>query len=241
MNEEVQPIFDGIVAGKTRDVLAGIQDALGAGVAVDVIINNGMIAAMSEVGYRFEDGEIFVPEMLVAARAMQAGMDAIRPYITEGDIQPAGRVLFGTVSGDLHDIGKNLVSVMLEGAGFVVVDLGKDVSAPEFVKAVREQEPDILALSALLTTTMPESKGGCGGVKRSRYPQRGESAGRGCTSHAGIRRPDRCRRLCAQCRSRRYRGQRPDGHLAVAPRAYLELCRRSPTLLRDSGVAGILE
>jgi 5-methyltetrahydrofolate--homocysteine methyltransferase len=158
MNEKVQPIFDGIVAGKTRDVLAGIQDALGAGVPVDVIINNGMIAAMSEVGYRFEDGECFVPEMLVSARAMQAGMDAIRPYITEGDIQPAGRVLFGTVSGDLHDIGKNLVSVMLEGAGFVVVDLGKDVSAPEFVKAVREQEPDILALSALLTTTMPNLK-----------------------------------------------------------------------------------
>lgn len=158
MNEKVQPIFDGILAGRTRAVVAAIDDALAAGVAVDVIINQGMIAAMSEVGRLFEAGDVFVPEMLVSARAMQAGMDAIRPHITEGDIQPAGTVLFGTVSGDLHDIGKNLVSVMLEGAGFEVTDLGKDISAPEFVKAVQEHRPDILALSALLTTTMPNLK-----------------------------------------------------------------------------------
>ncbi len=158
MNENIQPIFDGIVGGDRPAVLQRIQAALEAGIRVGEIINAGMIAAMREVGKRFEAGDFYIPEMLVAARAMQAGMEAVKPYLTEDDIEVAGDVLFGTVSGDLHDIGKNLVSVMLEGAGFQITDLGTDVSAEQFVEAVEERQPDILALSALLTTTMGNLK-----------------------------------------------------------------------------------
>jgi 5-methyltetrahydrofolate--homocysteine methyltransferase len=145
--------------GKRPDVLEAIQAALDAKIPVDVIINEGMIAAMGEVGRRFESGEFYIPEMLVAARAMQAGMNAVKPYLGEAGIQQVGTVVIGTVSGDLHDIGKNLVSVMLEGAGFKIVDLGTDVPAARFVQAVSEYRPDILAMSALLTTTMLNLQG----------------------------------------------------------------------------------
>lgn len=158
MNEHIERIFNGILTGKRPDVLEGIDAALQANVPVQQIINEGMIAAMAEVGNRFENGQFFVPEMLIAARAMQAGMDALKPHISEGDIKAAGTVVIGTVAGDLHDIGKNLVSVMLEGAGFTIVDLGTDVSHTQFVDAVREHQPDILAMSALLTTTMTNLK-----------------------------------------------------------------------------------
>ncbi len=154
MNENLQRIFNGIVNGRRPDVLDGIQAALDAKIPVDQIINEAMIAAMAEVGARFETREFFIPEMLVAARSMQAGMNAVKPYLAGSNIQAAGTVIFGTVNGDLHDIGKNLVSVMLEGAGFKIIDLGTDVSPDKFVQAVNEHQPDIVALSALLTTTM---------------------------------------------------------------------------------------
>lgn len=154
MDEPIQRIFDSIVSGKRADTLTGIQAALDAKIPVDRIINDGMIAAMGEVGRRFETREFFIPEMLVAARAMQAGMNAVKPYLADSNIKAAGKVVVGTVNGDLHDIGKNLVSVMLEGAGFTIVDLGTDVSPDKFVQAVGEHNPDIVALSALLTTTM---------------------------------------------------------------------------------------
>jgi 5-methyltetrahydrofolate--homocysteine methyltransferase len=154
MNELIQRIYHGIVRGKRIEVLESIQAALDANIPVDEIINQGMIAAMGEVGRRFESGEFYIPEMLVAARAMQAGMNAVKPYLSQADIKEVGTVLIGTVGGDLHDIGKNLVSVMLEGAGFKIIDLGTDVPATRFVEAVAEHRPDILALSALLTTTM---------------------------------------------------------------------------------------
>ena len=155
MNKMLQPIFDGIIAGKKQVVTDSIEAALNANIPVDTIINEAMIAAMSEVGKRFEAGEYFIPEMLVAARAMQAGMNLLKPYLAQSNIKAAGKVIFGTVNGDLHDIGKNLVSVMLEGAGFTIIDLGTDVSPETFVTAIHEHKPDILALSALLTTTMP--------------------------------------------------------------------------------------
>ena len=158
MSEHIQTIFDSIVKGNRIATLDAIQAALDAGAPVNQIINEGMIAAMGEVGQRFEAGQFYIPEMLVAARAMQAGMNAVKPYLTEDEVQVAGKVVLGTVSGDLHDIGKNLVSVMLEGAGFQIVDLGTDVPAARFVEAVREHQPDILAMSALLTTTMTNLK-----------------------------------------------------------------------------------
>ena len=158
MDPIIQEIFDGIVAGERDTVVEQINAALDARLSIETIVNEGMIAAMGEVGRRFESGEFFVPEMLVSARAMQTGMNVLKPYLAESDIKSAGKIVIGTVKGDLHDIGKNLVSVMLEGAGFQVIDLGTDVSADKFVEAVRDGQPDILAMSALLTTTMPNMK-----------------------------------------------------------------------------------
>jgi len=119
------------------------------------MIGASMVSAMGEVGRLFEEGEYFVPEMLIAARAMKTGMEILKPELVDADIKPAGTVIAGTVKGDLHDIGKNLVCMMLEGAGFQVIDLGSDVSPEAFVNAVKEHHPDFLAMSALLTTTMP--------------------------------------------------------------------------------------
>jgi len=116
---------------------------------------DAMVKAMGEVGRLFEEGEYFVPEMLIAARAMKTGMEILKPRLVDADIQPVGKIIAGTVKGDLHDIGKNLVCMMLEGAGFQVVDLGTDVSPEAFVAAVNEHQPDFMAISALLTTTMP--------------------------------------------------------------------------------------
>ena len=158
MNNILQEVFDGILDGKGRLVQQKIQEAIDAGVSVETIVNDGMIAAMAEVGQLFEKGEYYVPEMLQSARAMQSGMTYLKPYLQQADLKSAGKVVIGTVSGDLHDIGKNLVAVMLEGAGFQMVDLGTDVGPECFVQAVREQKPDILAMSALLTTTMPGMK-----------------------------------------------------------------------------------
>jgi 5-methyltetrahydrofolate--homocysteine methyltransferase len=141
--------------GNAQGAATHVQAALDADVAPGEILNQGCIAAMGEVGRLFEEGEMFVPEMLIAARAMQAGMNILKPHLAEGEITSAGKVVIGTVAGDLHDIGKNLVGMMMEGAGFEIVDLGTDVSADAFVGAVKEHNPDLIGMSALLTTTMP--------------------------------------------------------------------------------------
>jgi 5-methyltetrahydrofolate--homocysteine methyltransferase len=146
-----QNVMDGDQAG----VEANVTEALEAGVAPDVILKEGMISAMAKVGKLFEEGEYFVPEMLIAARAMKGGLTILKPHLVDADVQPAGKVVAGTVKGDLHDIGKNLVCMMLEGAGFEIEDLGTDVSPDDFVSAVQEGGVDIIAMSALLTTTMP--------------------------------------------------------------------------------------
>jgi 5-methyltetrahydrofolate--homocysteine methyltransferase len=119
------------------------------------VLNEGLIAGMDRVGADFRDGELFVPEVLIAARAMHAAMDILRPLLAQGDVASAGKVAIGTVSGDLHDIGKNLVGMMLEGAGFTIIDLGVDVSPDKFIAAIQSDRPNIIAMSALLTTTMP--------------------------------------------------------------------------------------
>ena len=122
------------------------------------ILQEGLIAAMGEVGRLFESGEFFVPEMLVAARAMQAALEILRPHLVAEDVQPLGKVVIGTVQGDMHDIGKNLVSMMLEGAGFEVIDLGVDVKQEQMIAAIQQHQPDLIGMSALLTTTMPQMK-----------------------------------------------------------------------------------
>jgi 5-methyltetrahydrofolate--homocysteine methyltransferase len=136
----------------------GVNEALSAGDDPQSILFDGMVAAMGEVGRLFEEGEYFVPEMLIAARAMQDGLGILRPKLVEADIKPAGSVAAGTVKGDLHDIGKNLVCMMLEGAGFKVIDLGTDVAPEKFVDVVKKGEANVIAMSALLTTTMPNMK-----------------------------------------------------------------------------------
>jgi 5-methyltetrahydrofolate--homocysteine methyltransferase len=119
-----------------------------------MIFEKGLVPAMAEVGRLFEEGEYFVPEMLIAARAMQGGLNLLKPLLISEKVEPVGKVVIGTVKGDLHDIGKNLVAIMMEGAGFEIVDLGTDVPVEKFVSEVKEKKADILAMSALLTTTM---------------------------------------------------------------------------------------
>jgi len=155
MDKNIQTIYKGILEGDQHLVAQQVTEALNAGLSPDMILKEGLVAAMGEVGRLFENGEYYVPEMLIAARAMQAGMKLLKPGLADSGIKEVGRVIIGTVSGDLHDIGKNLVGMMLEGSGFEVIDLGTDVKPEAYVNAVREYKPDIVAMSALLTTTMP--------------------------------------------------------------------------------------
>jgi len=158
MEPVLKEIFDSIVDGNQATTKAKVQQAIDDNVDPEVILNEGMIAAMAKVGQMFEEGEYFVPEMLVAARAMQGGLALLKPMLVKANFTPVGKVVAGTVKGDLHDIGKNLVCMMLEGAAFDVVDLGVDVSPEKFVEAVRNSGANIVAMSALLTTTMPSMK-----------------------------------------------------------------------------------
>jgi len=158
MNSILQDIFDNVVAGN-RDVLpAKVEVALNEGEAAEVILNEALIPAMAEVGELFERGDFYVPEMLVSARAMQAGLAVLKPHLIEGGVETVRTVVIGTVEGDLHDIGKNLVAIMLEGAGLEVVDLGTDVKPEKFAETARENGARIVGLSALLTTTMQNMK-----------------------------------------------------------------------------------
>lgn len=158
METLIKEIFANVMEGQSEAVKTKVQAALDAGIPAPDILNDGMIAAMAEVGRLFEEGEYFVPEMLIAARAMQAGLALLKPHLIDSGVEAVGKVVIGTVKGDLHDIGKNLVAMMLEGAGFEVVDLGTDVSPEKFVAAARDSNAEIVAMSALLTTTMPGMK-----------------------------------------------------------------------------------
>jgi 5-methyltetrahydrofolate--homocysteine methyltransferase len=149
-----QEIYQAVLDGDLELTKEKVQAALSSGMTASDILQNGLIAAMGEVGRLFEEGDCFVPEMLVSARAMQAGLEILKPLLAQAGIEPVGKAIVGTVKGDLHDIGKKLVAMMLEGAGFKVMDLGVDVPAEKFVAALQEGA-DIVGLSALLTTTMP--------------------------------------------------------------------------------------
>ena len=155
----IQEVYALVEKGKAKVIANAVQEALDAGCDPTEILNDGMIKAMDAVGEKFKNGEIFVPEMLVAARAMKKGVEVLKPHLATGAAGAAGKVIIGTVAGDLHDIGKNLVSMMLESAGFEVIDLGVDVPKEKFVEAY-EANPDtkIICCSALLTTTMPALK-----------------------------------------------------------------------------------
>ena len=151
---DLKQLFQHVVDGEAAEVQEGVLTALAEGIDANIILKDVLIAAMDEVGRRFEAGDFYVPEMLIAARAMKGGLGLLKPHLVSAENKSAGKVAIGTVKGDLHDIGKNLVAMMLEGAGFEVHDLGVDVSPEMFVKAAQEGM-QIIGLSALLTTTMP--------------------------------------------------------------------------------------
>ena len=156
MDKWFEAIKNTVIAGKHKEIDALVEKAIQHKVNPDDLINNALIAAMDVVGDRFAKSEIFVPEMLVAAITMKKGLDIIKPLLKDQEEQSKGKVVLCTVKGDLHDIGKNLVGMMLEGAGFEVIDLGVDVTVENVVDKVTEIQPQVLGLSALLTTTMPE-------------------------------------------------------------------------------------
>ena len=152
---EYKALMESVIKGDMKAAPAETQKSLDAGDSARSILDNGLIIAMDEVGERYSKGLIFVPQMLRSAKTMQECMKVLQPFFKEGDVTSKGKVLIGTVKGDLHDIGKNLVSMMMEGAGFTITDLGVDVSPDSFVQKAKEVEPDIVAMSALLSTTMP--------------------------------------------------------------------------------------
>ena len=145
-----------ILTGRVEEISGLVKQALGQGTNPQDIIGQGLIAGMDEVGVRFKNGDIYIPEVLVSAKTMHIGMEILRPLLSKGEARSMGTVILGTVKGDLHDIGKNMVGIMLEGAGFEVIDLGVDQSPEKFVEAARKKEAQVIALSALLTTTMGE-------------------------------------------------------------------------------------
>jgi 5-methyltetrahydrofolate--homocysteine methyltransferase len=150
----VDKIYEAVLEYEDDDVAELVTAELAAGTGPQVILDDGLVAALDTVGAQFSEGTLFVPEMLMAADAVKAGLDILRPILAETGLKPIGTVVIGTVKGDLHDIGKNLVSMVLEGAGFRIVDLGTDVEPQRFVDAAQENDADIVALSALLTTSM---------------------------------------------------------------------------------------
>jgi 5-methyltetrahydrofolate--homocysteine methyltransferase len=152
----VDEIKEAVIAGSAKKVKDAVERAVAAGLAVEAILHDGLIAGMDIIGARFKVNEVYVPEVLVAARAMHAGLDVIKPLIVSSGIKEKGVIVIGTVQGDLHDIGKNLVVMMLEGAGYRVVNLGVDVPVDAFIRSVEEHRPQVVGLSALLTTTMPK-------------------------------------------------------------------------------------
>jgi 5-methyltetrahydrofolate--homocysteine methyltransferase len=158
MDPVLQSIYDEVINGNRAAVESGVRQAMQAGLPPASILNDALIGAMKEVGERFEREEFYVPEMLVAARAMQSGLTLLKPLLVASGVPTAGKIVLGTVKGDLHDIGKSLVGMMLEGAGFEVIDLGTDVGPEKFGEAVRTHRPQLVGLSALLTTTMQNMK-----------------------------------------------------------------------------------
>lgn len=151
---DFQELAQAVIRGDAKTSESITRQLLEDGVGADQIVNQGLIEGMSVVGTKFKNNEYYVPEVLIAARAMKTSMNMLRPLLAESDIQPVGKIVLGTVRGDLHDIGKNLVAMMMEGAGFAVTDLGVDVSAEQFLQAAQDQAATLIGLSALLTTTM---------------------------------------------------------------------------------------
>ncbi len=152
---DLNVLSEAVIKGDQKTAVEITRQAIGEGMAPATILNDGLIAGMNVIGVRFKANQVYIPEVLIAARAMKMAMEILEPKLVEAGVKPLGKALIGTVQGDLHDIGKNLVAMMLKGAGFEVLDLGVDVSPEKFVTKVKECHPQLVGLSALLTTTMP--------------------------------------------------------------------------------------
>jgi corrinoid protein of di/trimethylamine methyltransferase len=163
----IADIFKAVMAYDEAQAKSLTQAEIDAGSDIETILNDGLISAMDDVGKKFSEGDLFVPEMLMAAQAMKAGLAVLKPHLASDSAANKGTVIIGTVKGDLHDIGKNLVAMMMEGAGFNVVDLGVDVEANKFVAAAKENNANVVALSALLTTTMPAMEATVNAIKEA--------------------------------------------------------------------------
>jgi methylmalonyl-CoA mutase cobalamin-binding domain/chain len=166
-DEILQGLYDQTLVGNAPAVLELTNDALGLGMEPQSLLFDALIPSLEEVGARFERGDFFVPEMLIAGRAMAGAMAVLRPLLAETGVQTIGKFVMGTVKGDVHDIGKNLVNIMLEGAGFHVIDLGVQVPPEKFVDAINEHKPDIVGFSAFLTTTMPMFKANINALEKA--------------------------------------------------------------------------
>jgi methylmalonyl-CoA mutase cobalamin-binding domain/chain len=166
-DEILQQLFDDTLVGKKPEVEANVNRGLEDGLEPERMLFDALIPSLEEVGARFERGDYFVPEMLIAAKAMQGALDILRPLLVEGGIAQVGTFLMGTVKGDVHDIGKNLCNIMLEGAGFTVIDLGVNVAPETFVQQIEEHKPDIVGFSAFLTTTMPMFKANINALEKA--------------------------------------------------------------------------
>lgn len=156
MSNTYEEMAKALIAGNESEVKRLAQEAMDNGADAKDILDNGLLAGMDVVGKRFKAGDMYIPEVLLCARCMHGTMDLLKPFLSEGDAAGSGKAVIGTVEGDLHDIGKNLVAMMLQGGGFKVIDLGTNITPQAFVEAVQEHKPDIVGMSALLTTTMPK-------------------------------------------------------------------------------------
>jgi methylmalonyl-CoA mutase cobalamin-binding domain/chain len=166
-DEILQTLYEETLVGNAPVVKAAVEDGLETGLDPEKMLYDALIPSLEEVGARFERGDYFVPEMLIAARAMQGALDILRPLLAATGAKPVGRFLMGTVKGDVHDIGKNLCNIMLEGAGFTVVDLGVNVAPEKFIEEIERVQPDVVGFSAFLTTTMPMFKANINALEKA--------------------------------------------------------------------------
>ena len=214
----LEDISSAVQRGKKKEVAPLVEQALAEGVEPLAILNGALVPAMGVVGDRFSAGEVFVPEMLVAARAMAAGTEVLKPHLAEAGAEPLGKAVIGTVKGDMHDIGKNLVRMMIESKGFEVADLGVDVAPEQFVSFLQEHEDtDIVCCSALLTTTMPAIRATIEAIEAAGLRGQREGHGGRGAGDAGLRRRGGRRRLHARRRGRRREGRRAGGRVGAAP------------------------
>lgn len=196
MNETLNEISEWLQKGRAPKVKAAVTKALEEGIPASEILENGLLAGMDIIGQKFKNNEVFVPEVLVAARAMNRGVEILRPYLVEDGVETKGTVILGTVKGDMHDIGKNLVRMMMEGKGLEVIDIGVDVPTESFLDAAREHNAKLICCSALLTTTMGEMKNVVD-AEGFRDERQGENHDRRRADYADLLRADRCRLLYA--------------------------------------------